>query len=310
MARAKTIQIFLKDSDPNGVKIAELSVSTAKVYVIPRNQILFANTRQDLNSPALYMLFDDERTSVYIGECENFIHRIKSHEVHKDFWQWAVVVVSSNNSIDKADVKFLESYAVMRAIEIGRFEVQNRTNPNQNNLHEFKQETILDFFDDVELLVSTLGFNLFEPLKDESEDVIETQEPKVIPSNSEREYDTIVSPCKGEGRIKAFEEKNAWWAVRIGQPNIPKLKYVALYEASPISAIRYYAKITRIEPYEGKPGKYIIYHDGNIQKLENPIVLGDTPQLALYGPRYYKLEDILSSKNMAELTNKAFGSSY
>ena len=118
MARAKTIQIFLKDSDPNGVKIAELSVSTAKVYVIPRNQILFANTRQDLNSPALYMLFDDERTSVYIGECENFIHRIKSHEVHKDFWQWAVVVVSSNNSIDKADVKFLESYAVMKAIEI------------------------------------------------------------------------------------------------------------------------------------------------------------------------------------------------
>lgn len=88
MARAKTIQIFLKDSDPNGVKIAELSVSTAKVYVIPRSQILFANTRQDLNSPALYMLFDDERTSVYIGECENFVHRIKSHEVHKDFWQW------------------------------------------------------------------------------------------------------------------------------------------------------------------------------------------------------------------------------
>lgn len=310
MARAKTIQIFLKDSDPNGVKIAELSVSTAKVYVIPRSQILFANTRQDLNSPALYMLFDDERTSVYIGECENFVHRIKSHEVHKDFWQWAVVVVSSNNSIDKADVKFLESYAVMRAIEIGRFEVQNRTNPNQNNLHEFKQETILDFFDDVELLVSTLGFNLFEPLKDETEDVVATEELKNISNNSDREYDTIVGPCKGEGRIKAFEEKNAWWAVRIGQSNIPKLKYVALYESAPISAIRYYAKITKIEPYEGKPGKYIIYHDGNIQKLENPVVLGDTPQLALYGPRYYKLDDILSSKNMAELTNKAFGSSY
>lgn len=309
MARAKTIQIFLKDSNPNGVKIAELSVSTAKVYVIPRDQLIYANTRQDLSSPALYMLFDDERTSVYIGECENFVHRIKSHEVHKDFWQWAVVVVSSNNSLDKADVKFLESYAVMRAIEIGRFEVQNRTNPNQNNLHEFKQETILDFFDDVELLISTLGFNLFEPLKDESDAVLEKKE--VIDSNNgDREYDTIVAPSKGDGRVKAFEEKSAWWAVRIGQSNIPKLKYVALYEASPVSSIRYYAKITKIEPYEGKPGKYIIHHDGDIKKLENPIVLGETPQLALYGPRYYKLDDILTSKTIAELTNKAFGSNY
>lgn len=310
MARAKTIQIFLKDSDPNGVKIAELSVSTAKVYAIPRNQINFANTRHDLTSPALYMLFDDERTSVYIGECENFIHRIKNHEVNKDFWQWAVVVVSSNGSLDKADVKFLESYAVMKAIEIGRFEVQNRTNPNQNNLHEFKQETILDFFDDVELLVSTLGFNLFEPLKDDT-DVEAVEKPiKENQTTADRIYDTIVGPCKGEGRIKAFEEKSAWWAVRIGQSNIPKLKYVALYEAAPISSIRYYAKITKIEPYEGKPGKYIIHHDGDIKKLENPIVLGETPQLALYGPRYYKLEDILSSKTMAELTNKTYGSNY
>lgn len=306
MARSKTIQIFLKDSNPNGVKIAELSVSTAKVYVLPRNEINFANTRHDLNTPTLYMLFDDERTSVYIGECENFVHRIKNHEINKDFWQWAVAVVSSNGSLDKADVKFLESYAVMKAIEIGRFEVQNRTNPNKNNLHEFKQETIFDFFDDVELLVSTLGFNLFEPLKEEI--APETNESKVDKKISvTRQYDTIVCPSNGEGLQNAFREKNAWWAVRIGQANIQKLKYIALYEASPVSSIRYYAKITRIEPFEGKPGKYIIYHDGNIQELQNHISLGETPQLALYGPRYYLLDDILSSHNLAELTTKAFG---
>jgi hypothetical protein len=310
MIRSKTIQIFLKDSDPNGIKIAELSVSTAKVYVIPRNQISFITTRQDLNSPALYMLFDDERTSVYIGECENFIHRIRSHEVNKSFWQWAVVVVSSNASLDKADVKFLESYAVMKAIEVGRFEVQNRTNPNKNNLHEFKQETVLNFFDDVELLISTLGFNLFEPLKLDIIDDQKSIKNDTTVSNNIREYDTIVCPSTGEGLEKAFIEKNAWWAVRIGHSNIKKLKYIALYEAAPISSIRYYAKITKIEPYEDMPGKYIIHHDGNIIKLENSIILGKVHQLALFGPRYYKLEDILNSKTLAELTNIAYGSSY
>ena len=309
MTRSKTIQIFLKDSNPNGVKIAELSVSTAKVYVIPRDQLSFVNSRNELNSPSLYMLFDDERTSVYIGECENFVQRIKSHEINKDFWQWVVVVISSNSSLDKADVKFLESYAVTKAIEVGRFEVQNKTNPNQNNLHEFKQETILNFFDDVELLISTLGFNLFEPLKDDAE--IEEIQTKIIKEvTGTRKFNTIVCPSTGEGLQKAFKDKNAWWAVRIGQSNIDKLKYIALYESSPISAIRYYAKITKIEPYESKPSRYIIHHDGNIIKLENPVMLGDTPQLALYGSRYFLLEDILSSKTLAELTNKAFGSSY
>ena len=246
MNRSKTIQIFLKDAEPNGVKIANLSVSTAKVYVIPRSKIDFVSARPELHTPALYMLFDDARSDVYIGECENFVHRIKNHEVNKDFWECVVAVVSSDSSLDKADVKFLESYAVSKASEIGRFNVLNKTNPNQNNLHEFKQETILDFFDDVEILISSLGFNIFEPLRDDNP----LAESVVVSNNIEkdvREYDTIVSPCKGEGRIKAFVEKSAWWAIRISQSNIKKLKYIALYESSPVSSIRYYAKITSIE---------------------------------------------------------------
>lgn len=302
--RSKTIQIFLLDAEPSGVKIAELSVSTAKVYVIPRDKIDFVSSRSDLNGPALYMLFDDERTNVYIGECENFIDRIKSHVAKKGDWEWAVVVVSSNNSLDKADVKFLESFAVTKASEIGRFNVQNKTSPNKNSLHEFKRESILDFFDDVELLISTLGFNLFEPLKDSNslEEYTNQNADKSV-----REFDTIVAPCKGDGLERAFIKKNAWWAVRINRLNLQKLKYISLYEVAPIKAIRYYAKITKIEPYENVVGKYIIYHDGNIISFPNKIELGDTPQLALYGPRYYKLDDMLNSNTIAELTTKAFG---
>lgn len=311
MARSKTIQIFLKDSDPNGIKIAELSVSTVRVYVIPRTKMIFASTRDDLNTPALYMLFDDERTSVYVGECESFSKRIKDHEINKDFWEWVVVAVASDKSLDKADVKFLESHAVMKALEVGRFEVQNRTNPNKNTLHEFKKATVLDFFEDVELLISTLGFNLFEPLKEEK--VMDSTEVKKSVKKEKsltRLFDTIVCPATGDGLEEAFEKKNSWWAVRIGQSNISKLKYVALYEGAPVSSIRYYAKIVKIEPFPEKPGKYIIHHDGEIHELDNHVVIGDTSQLSLYGPRYYKLKDILSSNNMAELTNKTFGSSY
>ena len=310
MQISKTIQIFLRDANINGIKIADLSNSTARVYVIPRDQINFVQTRPDLASPALYMLFDDERTSVYIGECESFQGRIGNHIATKDFWQWAVVCIATGAGLDKADVKFLESHAIEKAIEINRFDVQNRTNPTKNNLHEFKLATILGMFSEFELLISTLGFNVFEPLKDKAIEKPEVLEKRSVAKKDVREYDTIIGPSTNDGRVEAFEKKGAWWAVRIGQDNIPKLKYVGLYEGAPISAIRCYAKITKIEPFPDKPGKYIIHHDGNIVVLENPIVIGDHPELALYGPRYYKLEDITQSKSMAELTDRAFGSNY
>lgn len=308
LMKSKTIQIFLKDSDIEGVKIAELSNSTVRVYVVPRDQIDFVQTRPDLGSPAFYMLFDDERTTVYIGESENFQGRIVSHVTNKDFWQWAVICISTGSGLDKADVKFLEFHGIQKAVEVNRFNVQNLNNPTKNNLHEFKKAAVLDIFDDIELLVTTLGFNVFEPLKE----IALEKFPKAVEKTEKdiREFDTIIGPSHGNGRIDAFENKNAWWAVRIGQSNIPKLKYVGLYEAAPVSAIRVYAKITKIEPYPEKPGKYIIYHDGNVQVLKNPIILGNHPELSLYGPRYYKLDDILKSKTLAELTDRAFGTNY
>ena len=93
--------------------------------------------------------------------------------MNKSFWKWAVICVAFGEGMDKADVKFLESHAVNKAIEVGRFEVQNKTSPNKNNLGEFKQASIIDLFGDFELLISTLGFNVFEPLRDDN--VSETQ---------------------------------------------------------------------------------------------------------------------------------------
>lgn len=309
MSRSKTIQIFLKDSDPDGIKIAELSNSIAKVFVVPRDQLDFIKNRPELAQPALYLLFDDERTSVYIGECENFSVRVKDHEVKKSFWHWAVICVTNGSGLDKADVKYLESFSVQKAVEIGRYEIQNRNLPTSNTLHEFKQAAVMDYFADVELLLATLGFNIFEQRKDESKaEPLPIEKPTSLAE--QRDFDTIVSPCSKDGFEGAFVSHAAWWDVRIGQSSLPKLKYIALYEAAPVHAIRAYAKITRIEEIQGRPGKYKIHHDGNIQYLKPPVILGKDSALALQGSRYYLLENILSSTTLGELTDKTYGTKY
>ena len=309
MPRSKTIRIFLKDSDPNGVKIADLSVSTAKIYVVPKDKLKFVSTRVELKHPNIYMLFDDERTSVYIGESEDFATRVKNHVAKRDFWQWALIAVASDKSLDKADVKFLESLVIQQAVEVGRMNVENRTSPNQNNLHEFKQETMLEFFDDIKLLIASLGFDIFTPLKPPVEIGRTETTSRQLPAqkSDERQYDTVVCPAHLSRVNPVFKQQNCWFAIRIGQSALKNLKYIAIYEVAPISSIRYYAKITTIKPHRDTPGKYIVYHDGRISKLATPVKIGKQSSLALQGPRYYKLSDIKASKDLNGLTDRAFG---
>ena len=96
----KTIQIFLPDGNPRGIKIAEVTNRTVQTILIPRNLLHDAKTRDEVNNVGLYFLFgeDEEKAKpeVYIGEAEDGFDRLKQHNKQKDFWQVAILVVTNN----------------------------------------------------------------------------------------------------------------------------------------------------------------------------------------------------------------------
>lgn len=161
MSSPKSITIFLPDGNPNGIKIIELSNRNIRAFLIPRAKLSDAR-RAELTQPALYFLCDREDEKTYIGECENFVHRVKDHDQKKDFWEIAIIFIAKDNSLEKGDVKYLESLAVEDAKRASRMEVLNLTVPVRNNLHEFKAETIKEFYDDLKLMISTLGYPVFD----------------------------------------------------------------------------------------------------------------------------------------------------
>lgn len=170
MSSSKLINIFLPDGNPNGVKIIEIANRITHAILIPRTKLADVKDRPELNQPALYILCDRDGTQVYLGECERFISRVKTHDQSKDFWEIAIAFVASDNSLEKANVKYLESIAVELAKDAQRMEVMNAVVPARNNLHEFRLQTTLDFFEDVKLLASTLGFPLFDKIDVEDKD--------------------------------------------------------------------------------------------------------------------------------------------
>lgn len=53
------------------------------MYVIPRSNLSILNERQELQTPAFYILLgEDEATKpkAYIGETENFLERVKDQD--------------------------------------------------------------------------------------------------------------------------------------------------------------------------------------------------------------------------------------
>ena len=61
--RYRTIQIYLPNGDPTGIRIAELTTSIIRVIEIPRNLVSqFAKT-DEANQVGFYFLFGSETTT-------------------------------------------------------------------------------------------------------------------------------------------------------------------------------------------------------------------------------------------------------
>lgn len=171
MSKPRLIQTFLPDGTLEGIRIVELSESQIKAFVIPRIKLNDANKRPELKQPALYLLINSSENQLYIGESENFSHRIKTHDQGKVFWDVAIAIVSSTNNLEKSDIKYLESLAVEQAIATAAMEVLNRTVPARNNIHEFKLHSLQTTLDDIALVAETLGYSVLATAANAKEEI-------------------------------------------------------------------------------------------------------------------------------------------
>ncbi len=161
----KTITIHLIDGEPQGTQCVSLSNKICQMFVVPRSKLGYASTEKRLRKPAFYILIGESEASkprAYIGETENFAERIKNHNNRKTFWQKALVFVSKSADMTKADVQYLEHRAIAEAKKANRFVLdENKQTPKAPNLPEYQQDTMDEFFGDIEFLASFVGYDIF-----------------------------------------------------------------------------------------------------------------------------------------------------
>lgn len=167
----KTITTYLMTGDPNGPRYAFISNSLCKMVVIPRSELSVVYEREELKTPSFYILLgqsDEGLPMAYIGQTEDFSERVKQHDNKKKFWNKAIIFISIGESMNKADVEYLEYLGYKQANKVKRYNLEeNKQVPKEPHLAEHRKDDMNQFFEDCEFLISFIGCNLFEEEKKE-----------------------------------------------------------------------------------------------------------------------------------------------
>lgn len=167
-SRGKTIQIFLPDGNPRGVKISEFTSRPVQIVLSPRAHLDFACGRQELSNVGVYFLVGDESVGtlpkLYIGEAESCTVRLKQQNKTKDWWTVAIACISNTGAFTKADVRYLEWFCHQEAVAAGRYNVDNSSLPTKPHLSEPRIADLMEHFDTISTLVGANGYPFFDPI--------------------------------------------------------------------------------------------------------------------------------------------------
>ena len=141
----KTIQMCIFEGNPNGRILCELSNWDGRIYKIARSELSDFSKRDDSEYTGIYFLFgknSDNDETVYIGEAEKMLTRLKQHLKDNDYWNYCVVVLSKDNKLNKAHVKYLENAFYTIAKEANRSIIINNTIPTRSSISEFDESML------------------------------------------------------------------------------------------------------------------------------------------------------------------------
>ena len=163
----KTIQIYLPDGDPKGVKKAAITTDKIKIIQIPRALLSENSTLLDFNG--VYVLVDSlksEKPEIYIGKGD-VKNRTYSHDNKKDFWNMVFAIrLEDAIGFNDAHNSYLEYYFIDKAKKVNQSIInENKQTPKCPNLTEEMLSELSSYIQTIEVLFSTLGLKCFQPLE-------------------------------------------------------------------------------------------------------------------------------------------------
>jgi hypothetical protein len=161
-----TIKLFLVDGKPEGIRTAEISNWTGKAIAGPRSELSDLLKREELVGAGIYLLTganpDTDMPTVYIGEAESVVKRLKDHR-KRDDWSHVVAFVSKDENLTKAHIRYLEGQLIQLANTSSRAFIQNNASSGAKLPESDKAEMDI-YLEKLLQLLPILGIDIFKTI--------------------------------------------------------------------------------------------------------------------------------------------------
>ena len=209
MTPPRSINIFLLDGDPTGIRVAQMSMSTIQAIVFRRNQLgRVRSTFGEIERPGVYVLLgaddaDPDQPLAYIGESEGVGKRLATHNANnqgkhaKVFWNDTIVLISKDENLTKSHARYVEACLVREAGLNPRWVLPNSQHPSQDagRLPLPDRAAMDEFVGQAKTLVGALGCDVFRAIRGSLPDEPVIDPP--LPTPPRTSEDTFV--CRGHG---------------------------------------------------------------------------------------------------------------
>ncbi len=164
--RGFSLNLFLAEGSPSGLKILEKSNWIGVGVVCPRPRFAAVKDRDEFSRAGLYVLIGPSESSdipaVYVGEADPLRPRLEQQHAGRDFWTVAYIFTSKDANLNKAHVEYLEHRLITLAKDAKRCDLQNGNVPSKPSLSEADQAEMETFLEEMLLCFPVLGISVFE----------------------------------------------------------------------------------------------------------------------------------------------------
>lgn len=224
MKRSRTLKIYLIDGDPNGLRTLELSNWTGKGVASARTGLSQFAKRPEVEKTGIYVLWGESpdqinKKIVYVGEGDSIIKRVAHHDrdASKDYWTHVVGIVSKDENLTKAHVRYLESKLITDIARSGKAQLTNSTSPDFAKLPESDVSDMDAFYENIRVLLPLLGLNILQQhgvSEDRSEQLVLEMNPVGTNATAVVSGDEIIVQRGSTARLGGVSSWTSYKALR------------------------------------------------------------------------------------------------
>ena len=166
----RTIQLFLVDGRPSGLRKATIHGWTGMLFVSGASAFGALTARDEVDRTGVYILSgpDPEApggTRAYIGSGNSVAERIEQSARKRDFWETAIAVTTSDDDLSKGHAEYLEAQLIRLAAQAGRVTLDNATQPDsqRRRLPEADVANMEQFLANLRIILPVIGLDMLKP---------------------------------------------------------------------------------------------------------------------------------------------------